>query len=223
MTSDYTCILFDLDGTIMDSAPGITSSLAWAFEQLGYPVPAPTELVRFVGPPILDGFRDIGGLDEEQSQRMLEIYRPHYLQTGAFDARVFPGMERVLNVVGARGIPMSLATSKPETPTKAILKRFDLTHHFTFLGTASDDEVRSAKADVVAFALEGLRAADVDTTRPLMIGDRHHDVEGAAEHGVPTIVARWGYGAPAEEVGAIGAADDADELLALMFDETAAA
>jgi phosphoglycolate phosphatase len=213
---EFSCILFDLDGTIVDSAPGITSSLAYTFEQLGLPIPSPAELVAYVGPPILDSFRDLAGFTPEQSQAALDIYRGHYLETGVFDATVYPGVEGVLARIHEAGIPMSLATSKPETPATLILDHYDLAKYFDIITGASDDEVRSAKADVVEEALKRLTAFGADVSRPVMVGDRHHDVVGAAAHDVPTVFVRWGYGAPAEEVGTIGVADTADELTELL-------
>ena len=214
---DFSCILFDLDGTIVDSAPGITASLAWTFEQLGHPIPTPAELLAYVGPPILDSFRDLAGFTPEQSQRALEIYRPQYLRTGVFDAQIYPGVEGVLRGIRQNGIPLSLATSKPETPATLILEHYDLLKYFDVITGASDDEVRSAKADVVAEALVRLKDFGADLTKPVLVGDRSHDVHGAAEHGVPTIFVRWGYGSPAEEVGTIAAVDTTDELTRLLL------
>jgi phosphoglycolate phosphatase len=213
---EFSCILFDLDGTIVDSAPGITATLAYTFEQLGLPVPSPAELVAYVGPPILDSFRDLAGFTPEQSQRALDIYRPQYLKTGVFNAAVYPGVPEVLKSIRAHDIPLSLATSKPETPATLILEHYDLLKYFDVITGASDDEKRSAKADVVAEALKRLTEFGADISRPVMVGDRSHDVHGAAEHDVPTIFVRWGYGSPAEEVGTIGVADDAAELERLL-------
>jgi phosphoglycolate phosphatase len=208
--------LVDLDGTIVDSAPGITATLAYTFEQLGEPVPAPAELLRWVGPPILDSFRDLAGLDAEESARALAIYRDKYLADGAYDAAVYPGMPEVLRSISEAGLPMSLATSKPETPARAVLEHFGLTRYFDELTGASDDEVRSAKKDVVEEALRRLAARGADLSRPVLIGDRHHDVDGGAHHGVPTIFVTWGYGSPAEQAGAIAVVDTPDELLPLL-------
>lgn len=217
MKSDFSCILFDLDGTIVDSAPGITSSLAHTFELMGMPVPTPAELVAYVGPPILDSFRDLAGFDAEQSATALTLYRTHYLSTGVFDATVYPGVETVLKRIADTGIPLSLATSKPETPATLILEHYGLAKYFDVITGASDDEVRSAKADVVEEALLRFTNRGVDVSRPVLVGDRSHDVHGAAQHGVPTIFVRWGYGSPAEEVGTIGVADTADQLQTLLF------
>jgi phosphoglycolate phosphatase len=213
MTSRYTAVLFDLDGTIVDSAPGITATLAQTFERMGLPVPTPAELLAYVGPPIMDSFRDLAHFDLAQAERALEIYRPIYLATGAFDATVYPGLEDVLRGIHEAGMPLSLATSKPETPARLVLDHYGLTQYFDELTGASDDEVRSKKADVVAEALRRLREGGADLSSPVMIGDRIHDIHGAGEHDVPTIFVTWGYGAPAEQAGAVAVVDDAAELL----------
>jgi phosphoglycolate phosphatase len=213
----FSAVLFDLDGTIVDSAPGITATLAYTFEQLGLPIPTPAELVAYVGPPILDSFRDLAGFSPELSARALSIYRAKYLETGVFDATVYPGIADVLRDIHEAGIPLSLATSKPETPATLILERYDLTQYFDVITGASDDEVRSAKKDVVEEALRRLRAIGADTRHPVMVGDRSHDVHGAAEHDVPTIFVRWGYGSRPEEVGAIAVVDDATQLGSLLL------
>lgn len=212
----YTAVLFDLDGTIVDSAPGITSSLAKTLAELGEPIQTPAELLRWVGPPILDSFRDLGGFDPEESQRALEIYRRHYLSEGVFDATVYPGVPEVLRAVSEARIPLSLATSKPETPATLVLEHYDLARYFDELTGASDDETRSAKADVVAEALRRLAADGADLSRPVMVGDRIHDIHGAGAHEVPTIFVTWGYGAPAEAAGAVAVVDRPAQLLSLL-------
>jgi len=216
VASPYTAVLFDLDGTIVDSAPGITATLAETFLRMPLPVPSPAELLAYVGPPILDSFRDLAHFDAETAQRALAIYRPLYLANGVFNATVYPGLEDVLRAIHEAGIPLSLATSKPEEPATLVLNHYGLTQYFDELTGASADEVRSKKADVVAEALRRLKAGGADLSNPVMVGDRIHDIEGAAANGVPTIFVTWGYGAPAEAAGAIAVADDAAELLTLL-------
>ena len=212
----YSAILLDLDGTVTDSAPGITDTLAWTFTQLGMPVPPPEELLRYVGPPLLDSFRDRAGLTLEQRERALEVYRERYLDRGAYDSTLYAGMGLLVRDIAAAGIPLSLATSKPETPATLMLEHFTIAEHFDIITGASEDEVRSAKADVVAEALVRLRAMDADLSRPVMIGDRIHDIEGAAVHGIPTIAVTWGYGDDEERRNARAIAHDADELRSLL-------
>jgi phosphoglycolate phosphatase len=217
MTAPFTSILFDLDGTIVDSAPGITATLAYTFETMGRPVPPPAELLAYVGPPILESFRDRAGMSLGEAAAALAIYRPHYLESGALNSAVFPGLPAVLSAVHAAGIPMSLATSKPETPATLMLSHFGLLGYFDVITGASDDEVRSSKQDVVAEALVRLKAFGADLSRPVLVGDREHDIEGAAANSVPTIFVDWGYGAASEQVGSLVVAHTPTELQHLLL------
>jgi phosphoglycolate phosphatase len=210
----WTAVLLDLDGTIVDSAPGITATLAWTFERLGMPIPSPSDMLAWVGPPLLDAFRELGGLPEDEARAALAVYRERYRAIGVYDATVYPGMADLIRDLHAHGVPTSLATSKPESLARAILEREGLLPLVDVITGASEDERRSAKADVVELALERLRERGADVSRPVLVGDRHHDVEGAVVHDVPTILVAWGYGAPSESAGAIAPARDTDELRA---------
>lgn len=213
MAPRFTPVLFDLDGTIVDSAPGILASLGWTFEQLRMPVPPPVEMMPWIGPPLLESFRVLAGLDERTAQRALGLYREHYGELGAFDAQLFPGVVDVVRELREGGVPLSIATSKPESTARRILDHFEISGLFTEITGAADDETRSTKGEVIAEALRRL-AVNAELERPVHVGDRHHDVEGAALHGIPSIFAAWGYGSPAEAAGAIATVDTAEELLA---------
>src|SRR5690349_19276151 len=96
VTRTWTCVLFDLDGTLTDSAPGITSALVRMFETIGRPVPTPVELVECVGPPLLESLQSIGGMTEAEARDALGVYRRYYAEHGAFDSAVFPGIRGLL-------------------------------------------------------------------------------------------------------------------------------
>jgi len=221
MTSPFSAILFDLDGTISDSAPGILESLSYTFRKIGVPVPDHATLMSFVGPPIMDTFRTAMGMDLEQAEHTLAVYREHYFSHGALDSEMFPGIDVVLKTLHEAGLPISTATSKPETPATYILEHYGLTGYIDIITGASDDEVRSSKADVVEEALRRLEARGVDTSRPVLIGDRKHDVEGATVHGVPVVFAQWGYGSPAEAEGTIASAATPLDLLPILLPSSA--
>ncbi len=110
-----------------------------------------------------------------------------------------------------------MATSKPELQAKRILEHFDLARHFDVIAGATEDESRSAKSEVVAEALRRLTEQGVDLAQTVMVGDRAFDVEGAAENGLPTILVEWGYGSPAEAVGAIAVVHSTDQLSSLLL------
>ncbi len=209
--------MFDLDGTIADSAPGITASLGLMFEELGRPVPSAEELRAWVGPPILDAFRDFAGMNPVESAQALSIYRRHYLEGGAKGSAIYPGVASALRRIHKAGIPLGLATSKPEFPASVILDHANLTQYFRVIAGASIDEIRSAKDDVVAEALSRFEKIGIDVSRPVMVGDRMHDIVGAAVHGVPTIFVDWGYGTVAEQQDAIAVVNTAAELTSILL------
>jgi phosphoglycolate phosphatase len=217
MKPPWSCVLFDLDGTLADSAPGITATLAHMFQALELPVPSPAELLRYVGPPILDAFRDFAGFSPERSAHALAIYRREYALNGVTGTSAYPGIGALLRAIHKSGMPISLATSKPERPARRMLEHYGLIQYFDVITGASEDETRSAKADVVAEALRRLAAKGVDISKPVMVGDRVHDVEGAAAHNVPTIFVEWGYGSPAEQVGAVAVAATPAQLQELLL------
>ncbi|WP_431278965.1 HAD hydrolase-like protein [Leifsonia poae] len=217
VTRTWTCVLFDLDGTLTDSASGITSSLASMFETLGMPVPAPAQLVEYVGPPLLDSLVGLAGMTEEEARNALAVYRASYHEHGAFDSAVFPGVRGLLQRLKEAGIPLAVATSKPELQAARILEHFDLAKYFDVIAGATEDESRSAKADVVADAIRRLTEQGVDLAQTVMVGDRSFDVEGAAENGLPTILVEWGYGSPAEAAGAIAVVHSTDQLSSLLL------
>ncbi|MDO9397949.1 MAG: HAD hydrolase-like protein [Herbiconiux sp.] len=209
----WSCILFDLDGTITDSAPGIIGRLSRTLQAMGRPVPLPAELVAFVGPPILEGFRDVASMNEDEAKEALTVYRGLAASEGPQDdAAVYPGMLGLVRALHAAGVPLALATSKSEVQAERIIEHLGLTDCFAVICGSSEDETRSAKKDVVEEALRRLREQGVDLSNLVMVGDREHDIQGAGHHGVPAIMVEWGYGSPAEAVGAIAVVHSVDQL-----------
>ena len=212
MMLTYPTILLDFDGTLVDSAPGIVSSIAHTLREMGEPVPEMADLLRWVGPPLPESFAIRGGLSAERVDDAIRRYRTHYLDVGAYDAKIFDGMGEFL--LGAReaGAHLAIATSKPHTPATVMLEHFTLTRFFDVIACAADDESRGAKALVIEDALAGLHAKGIPTDNVIMVGDRIHDVEGARVHGIDTILVRWGYGGPTEWAEAHRVVDTPREL-----------
>jgi phosphoglycolate phosphatase len=217
LTRTWSAILFDLDGTITDSAPAITSSLARTFATLGRPVPSAAELLAYVGPPLLAAFREYAGMTPAEADEALKVYRTDYQGPASLDTAVYPGVAGLLERIHQAGIPLALATSKPENTAIKILEHFELAQYFTVMVGASEDETRSAKADIVAEALVRLHAAGADVSSPVMVGDRGYDAEGAAANGVPAILVEWGYGSPAEAAAATAVVHSSDQLARLLL------
>ncbi|MBB3676824.1 HAD hydrolase-like protein [Modestobacter versicolor] len=194
-------VLFDLDGTLVDSTPGIWASIRVAAAQLGLPEPTEGQLRSMVGPPLQDGFAGAFGLTGEDVGRAVAAYRAHYAAGAMFDAHVYPGIPELLAGLRAGGAVLAVATSKPEPFAVRILEHAGLLAAFDSVHGATMDGAVRHKDQVVAAAL----AAHPDGADPVLVGDRSHDVLGARAHGLPCIGAGWGP-APPGELAAAGAA-----------------
>lgn len=218
--SPYSCVLWDVDGTIADATPGIFPRLHEVFASYGLPAPDPASLPLWVGPPMFESFRHLGGMGPEQAQEALLRYRELAARDGyAASVEIYPGVAEMIRDVAAAGIPQSTASTKPENQVIAILEHHDLIGSFTAVAGARSGVIGQSdgKAQVIGWALDRLKAAGADVSAPVLIGDRHHDVEGAAEHGVPVIFSEWGFGAPEEGDGASFRAASADDLRVLLL------
>ena len=181
-------VLFDLDGTLTDSAEGVVASFRHALGELGAPVPEGDLASRIVGPPMHITMADLVG---DRAGEAMTAYRADYTTRGWAMNRTFDGVPELLADLRSAGVRLAVATSKSEPIARRILEHFGLDGFFEVIAGASPDGVRSAKADVVAHALAQLEPLP---QRVLMVGDRSHDVEGAAQHGIGTVVVDWGYG-----------------------------
>ena len=213
----YKTILFDLDGTLTDSAPGILNSVRYGCRKLGLPVPDDATLRRFLGPPLIDSFRNLCGLSAADADRAVAAFREYFPTKGIFENEVYPGIPAMLADLHARGCQLVLATSKPEEYARRIMAHFDLEPYFTAICGATLDETRTDKAEVIAYALE--TAGITDKTGLVMVGDREHDVLGAKKNGLPCIGAVYGYGTAGEltAAGAAALAETVEELHKLLL------
>ena len=212
----YDIVLWDLDGTIMDSAEGVYLSFEHTFAAMGLAAPPRTQLRRYLGPPLLSTFGELLGFSPEDTVRAIEIYREEYHRIGAFTGTPFPGVAELITEARDNGIITALATSKAETAARLVTEHFQLDGLFDVYGTASDDEVRKTKSDVLEFVFEQLGDRADARERIVLVGDRIHDVEGAAAHGVESILVTWGYGTPAEWAVATASVTTPEELRAAL-------
>ena len=202
MNNRYDSILFDLDGTLTDSGPGIMRCAALAMDELHIPYEKTRDALRvFVGPPLRKTFLRFG-VSEDQVEEAIRIYRVHYHQgNGKFENTPYEGIRELLAQLQEEGYALYVATSKPEALAIEILERFDLARYFTIIGGATEDHSRENKNDVIRYLLAKIG----DAGHTVMVGDTKYDVEGAADLGIPCIGVAWGYGT-VEEMQRAGAA-----------------
>ncbi|WP_125129872.1 HAD hydrolase-like protein [Microbacterium sp. 10M-3C3] len=217
--SPWSCVLWDVDGTIVDASEGILRRLSITLQHFGMQPPTRGELSRWIGPPMFESFQANVGMTPEQAVEAVAFYRQLNKEEGyTSSAKLFPSVADVIAAVAAAGIPQATASSKPEAQVVALMDHFELAPYFTaMVGATPDERTLSAKSDIVREALRRLEAAGVDTSRPVLVGDRHHDVEGGAEVGVPVIFVQWGFSWPHEAEGAQASVADAAQLQRLLL------
>lgn len=206
-----TVVLLDLDGTLTDSAPGIVNGIRYALDDMGIDHPDDATLRTFLGPPLAVTFGEHFDMTDDQVAHAIAKYREHYHDVGLFENAVYDGVPELLDRLGDSGFTLAVATSKPTYSATRILEHFGLVDRLAFIGGADLAGERHDKAAVIAHTIDELteRGISVDIARTVMVGDRHHDVAGAAAHGIATIGVLWGYG-DAEELTGAGAVALAD-------------
>ena len=188
--------LFDLDGTLTESGPGITRSVAYSLRKFGISELDQKKLDRFVGPPLIDSYMRYYGFSYDQAKQAVVYYREYYETKGLFENRVYDGVEDMLRSLQDGGVQCVVATSKPEQFAVQILEHFGLDGYFSCVAGASMDESRTDKGDVIAYALE--KAGIERKEQTIMVGDREHDVLGAKRNGLPAVGVLYGYGSREE-------------------------
>lgn len=187
-------VIFDLDGTLTDSAEGIVASFLHALGEVGAEIAGSVDEAelarRVVGPPMHHTLQSMGLGD--LADAAITAYRADYLSRGWSMNRVFDGIPELLADLQRAGVRMAVATSKAEPTARLILEHFGLDGHFDVIAGASPDGVRASKSDVLTHARNQLGPLP---ERVLMVGDRSHDVEGARAHDIDTVIVEWGYGA----------------------------
>ena len=199
----YKYILFDLDGTLTESAPGIIGSIKYAYQHYGIENYDEKELKKFVGPPLIESFMRYAGFDREKAKEAVEIYREYFCERGMFENSVYPGVRQCLERLRASGYILGVATSKPEPFCIRILDHFDLSKYFSKIKGIPLDKEEMSKSEVIAAVLSDFGV--LDKSEVVMIGDRDYDVNGARENGIDCFGVLYGYGS-AEELTSAGAA-----------------
>jgi phosphoglycolate phosphatase len=186
-------VLFDLDGVLLDSRTAIVRCIQHGLRENGAPVPAATDLERWIGPPLIDNFAALAGPD--LADACLTSYRERYVHSSLLETTVVPGALDALAAVAAR-VPVAVATSKPRAFAEPLCDRLGITPHLQALAGPELDAPEEIKAITVTRALAALGLAP-GAAAPL-VGDRRHDVEAAHANAIACVGVLWGIGDEAE-------------------------
>ena len=191
-------VVFDIDGTLLDSAAGILAGFQRALQVGGVVVPAESELRVHLGPPLRD-FLTLAGVTSERLDEAAQAYHDFYLAEGLRQAVPYAGVELLLSRLTEAGLTLATASAKRTATARAILAAHGLAPFFTVIG--GTDETHLTKAQTLAAVLTELHA---DPATTIMVGDRSHAIAGAHAVDVGASGALWGYGV-AGELRAAGA------------------
>ena len=209
-------ILFDLDGTVLASKPGVFRSVTYALNKLSLPIPSEDELMSFLGPPIQEGFSRVCRVPHELVNDAIYYYRKYYNSGGKFEAEIYDGLRDLMKVLRNNGKRCCITTSKPQVFAREILSHFDMDTAFDGIYGSELNGTRGEKAEVLRYCLKQQTISAEDA---ILVGDRYFDVNGAKEVGMDCVGILYGYGTE-EELRTAGAdyiAADTNALQELLL------
>jgi phosphoglycolate phosphatase len=208
-------VLFDLDGTLIDSEPGITACLAHAFERIGAKLPSRDVLRTWIGPPFRHTFPSVLGDDEARIVAAIDHYRDRFEENGWSEHAVYAGIPELIGQLAANGDALAVVTTKPEGQARRIIDHLPFGGAFARVYGPADRHEHRAKSEMIAQALDDFAARAEHAT---MIGDRYFDIEGARANDVRALGVAWGFGSVEElhEAGADSIAANPLELGVLL-------
>lgn len=212
-------ILFDLDGTLTDSSEGIMKCVKYALEAATVSVPSEDDLLGFIGPPLVESFQKITGMDYEGAVQATQKYRERYSVKGLYENRLYNGIDKVLKQLQEAGIKIALATSKPEVYSVKILDFFNIFQYFDEVVGSTLDGKRNTKTAVIQEVFSRMNISEDEKGQVIIVGDRKHDIIGAKETHIKSCGVYYGF-APANELEEYGAdyiVHEVEELLSVLL------
>ena len=197
-----TCVLLDLDGTLIDSKPGIVASFNAALQALGHRPDPSFDLTFVIGPVLTDVMGEVlAHYGDARVDEAVAAYRRHYGEVGLFDVAPYDGIAALLASLKAAGLRLFLATSKRTAFAVRILDHLGMSDRFDGIYGSEPDGSRDGKPELIAAIL---RRETIRADEAIMVGDRRYDIAGAHANDLRAVGVLWGYGArqELEEAGA---------------------
>ena len=214
-------LLFDLDGTLVDSSRTISASLEFAVNGMGLSPVGRTPIEALIGASLLDIFRQEYEMTDEQAHLAIDLYREHYDSLAQAGTRVYDNIRDVLPRLKTAGYRLFIATVKPTKIAEKVLEDLNLRSFFDGVAGSSMDSRRRDKSSIIAHALKKF---DLDPICSMMIGDRNQDIAGARENGMSSMAVTYGFGSRLELDSARPdhVADHSEEIATLLLNPSVA-
>lgn len=219
----FKAVIFDFDGTLCETAPGVVKSARYALEAFGYSVPEDDkELEFFIGPPLLVTFQERYGADAQTALELVKKYRERYTNQGVYESDLYDGIDGLLASLKKDGLKIGIASSKPQKYIEMLLERFNVMKYFDSVCGVSFTADCESKASIISRCMAALGAQPEEV---FMVGDKRYDIDGAKANGILSVGAMWGYGTKFEfiEAGADFIAEkpgDVESIALGYFEQT---
>ncbi len=188
---NYKLVIFDFDGTIVDSSPGIYNTANYTVKQLGKDEETDVDkLNRFIGPPLKDCFKLTYNLEDELVDKACDIYRDRYFEIGQYEVKVFDNIEKVLKKLKDRGYILAIATMKYKEIVLSMLEHLNLAKYFEYID-GTNIEGTKYKAQILNEILVHFNA---EKNEAVLIGDTYHDETAAKEAEIDFLAVNYGFG-----------------------------
>ena len=212
----FETVIFDLDGTLAQSAPGVFQCVTEALQRMNKPIPDEATLRKFIGPPLCHSFIHFCGMTQEEADIGVAHYRDVYLNGGIYNNSTFPYIMELLQNLKEHGAKLCVATSKPEPMAKIVLDHLKVTPFLDYMAGADLDERHSNKTELIE---KGLLHCNTKPNHAVMIGDTHFDAHGAKHANTNFIGVLYGYGTrkEMEQEGATQFVEIAKELQSILL------
>ena len=206
--SKYDLVIFDVDGTLLDTTESVVLSAKHAITTKGYDMPSDSVLLKFIGPPLQVSFENLFGLKGKERDEAVAIFREFYAEN-MLRAKPYDGMLGLCEYLREKGIAMAIATYKREDYALKILSHFGFADFTDNIHGAAVDNTLT-KHDIIEKCIE--ESGVSDRSRIVMIGDTLHDANGAEQSGVDFIGVTYGFGFAEERPDNLKYADTAEAI-----------
>lgn len=209
-------VLFDLDGTLLDTSEGIKHSVRHTISVMRYKNLSEETILKFVGPPIQNSLMSYCGVDSDEAQRGANVFRDFYKSNALFEAKLYDGILELLAELKLKGIKIGVATYKREDYAIDLLKYFGIDKYCDVIHGADNENVLS-KADIVEMCIKEIAEK---REKVVLVGDTEHDAKGAADAGISFIGVTWGFEYIPKEIKTkypyIGYANKASDIIGFL-------
>lgn len=203
--ANYDIVIFDLDGTLIDSRIGIHSSIVHTLKEMGVSPVDQGLLSQFIGPPLIDSFQSICGMSEPEAERAVAVYKDYFAVEGIKGFEIYEGVPEMLWLLRASGVRMAIATTKDDVFAREIALNADFMPFLEAVIGSDREGTMLRKPELIAAALSALRiprqvedpaplSSDAATPRIVMVGDHALDIMGAKAKGIASIAVTYGFG-----------------------------